>query len=85
MRLSPWISVDHCATRVIEGSDPELLQNRIAFIEKSGRVRTAPFEAFDGDCDKWRYVCHGSSECGSDMDTRREVDAELLRMGHELT
>ena len=39
IRLSPWITVhDFCATRVIEGTDPADIGNRIAFIEKTPRV-----------------------------------------------
>jgi hypothetical protein len=39
LRLSPWITVDEfCATRVIEGTDPAEIKNRIAFIEKTPRV-----------------------------------------------
>jgi hypothetical protein len=38
-RLSPWIIVDgYCATRVIEGTDPSVVGNRVAFIEKTPRV-----------------------------------------------
>ncbi len=40
MRLSPWIVIEgHCATRVLEGTDPAVVANRIAFIEKTPRVR----------------------------------------------
>ena len=38
-RLSPWLVVDeYCATRVIEGTDPSIVGNRVAFIEKTPRV-----------------------------------------------
>jgi hypothetical protein len=38
--LSPWIVVDgYCATRVLVGSDPDKIENRYAFIEKTPRVR----------------------------------------------
>jgi hypothetical protein len=38
-RLSDWIVVDeYCATRVIEGTDPDVVANRVAFIEKTPRV-----------------------------------------------
>jgi hypothetical protein len=39
-RLSAWITIhDYCATRVIEGTDPNQIENRVAFIEKTPRVR----------------------------------------------
>lgn len=38
--LSPWIVVDgYCATRVLVGTDPDKIENRYAFIEKTPRVR----------------------------------------------
>lgn len=37
-RLSPWIADEHCAMRVIEGTDPSIVGNRVAFIEKTPRV-----------------------------------------------
>ncbi len=53
LRLSPWITVhDFCATRVIEGTDPADIGNRIAFIEKTPRV------LMEG---KWVY---GPKGCG---------------------
>lgn len=43
-KLSPWIALTgefekHCCTRVIEGTDPNIIKNRIAFIEKTPRIR----------------------------------------------
>ncbi len=40
MKLSPWIIFDDtCATRVILGTDPMDYNNRVAMIEKSGRIK----------------------------------------------
>lgn len=40
MKLSPWIVIDkYCATRVILGTDPTVVKNRIAFIEKTPRIK----------------------------------------------
>ena len=39
MKLSPWIDEDHCSMRVVAGTDPKIAANRIAFIEKTPRVR----------------------------------------------
>ncbi len=38
-QLSDWIMVEHCATRVIKGGDPMNIEHRVAFIEKTPRVR----------------------------------------------
>lgn len=40
MKLSKWIVIDgYCATRVILGTDTSIPSNRIAFIEKSPRIK----------------------------------------------
>ncbi len=40
MELSEWIVIDgYCATRVKLGTDPNNVENRIAFIEKTPSVR----------------------------------------------
>ena len=39
IQLSNWIIVEgHAATRVIEGSDPNKVENRIAFIEERAKL-----------------------------------------------
>lgn len=37
--LSNWIVLDDCLMRVLKGTDPENVSNRVAFIEKTPRVR----------------------------------------------
>ncbi len=47
IKLSPWTvdsTADHCAMRFIEGTDPEDVANRVAFIEKTPRVRVQPYD-----------------------------------------
>ena len=40
MELSDWIVIDgYCATRVLKGTDPNEVNNRVAFIEKTPRVK----------------------------------------------
>jgi|APSaa5957512535_1039671.scaffolds.fasta_scaffold06771_6 hypothetical protein len=40
--LSGWIIIDsYCATRVLLGTDPAVVANRVAFIEKTPRVRVS--------------------------------------------
>lgn len=82
--LSEWIIIfDFCATRAIKGTDPNLLENRIAFIEKSGRVRVKPFTK-EEDFKNWEYVCSGSSDYGNDLETREKVDDKLIEIGYIL-
>lgn len=91
IELSPWIVVeDYCATRVIKGTDENQVKNRVAFIEKSGRVRVSTFTDDDTDNKNWKSVCRGSGGSnpkengyyGYDEETRNEVDVELVKLGY---
>ena len=93
IELSPWIIVeDYCATRVIKGTDENQVKNRVAFIEKSGRVRTQSFTDDDTDNKNWKSVCGGSGgsypkedeHYGYDTETRRKVDMELVKLGYTI-
>lgn len=44
MKVSPWILVEDGAgaCRVLLGTDPNVIANRVAFIEKTPRVRIRP-------------------------------------------
>ncbi len=70
-RVSPWISLDgYSAMRVIEGTDPYNIANRVAFIEKSPRVRVQPFVELRDD-KGWQYGPKGvggstSCDCGNE-------------------
>lgn len=84
MKTSPWIMIeDYCATRVIEGTDPSKVANRVAFIEKSGRVRIAPHTKERDDLN-WEHVVKGDREYGRNENTRRMCDEKLVAMGYEL-
>ncbi len=94
IKLSPWIIIDgYCATRVIEGTDSNVIANRIAFIEKTPRVRTGPFpEKRDDDWRNWKEGPKGSGGGEPAVDltygfyppSRRWCDAELVKMGYQL-
>lgn len=43
MLLSNWIDFEGYSMRIIEGSDQTKVANRVAFIEKTARVRIKPF------------------------------------------
>jgi len=89
--LSDWIIIDgYCATRVLKGTDFNEVKNRIAFIEKGGRVRISDFTDEDTDNKNWKSVCRGSGGdnpkengyYGFDEETRQEVDTKLKEMGY---
>ena len=96
MKLSPWITVEgHCATRVIEGSDPNDIKNRIAFIEKTPRIRipircpvtingnqpeTPPQDLFE-----WIQGPKGSDPYGKYEPSRQWCDQMLQLLGYTLS
>jgi hypothetical protein len=89
MKLSPWTMVDgHCSMRYIEGTNPNDISNRVAFIEKSARVRVSPFDHSKDsmyDCDNWYSGFRGHSpEYGEYQPSRDWCDNELVKMGYEL-
>jgi hypothetical protein len=75
--LSPWIVVDgYCATRAVAGTDPSIVANRRAFIEKTPRV------LIDPDADNWRNWSQGpKGDDGFDQDSRKWCDEVLLALG----
>lgn len=94
MKLSNWIVVDgYCAARIIEGGDIDAVADRVAFIEKSPRVRTAPYSTFWADGKKWEV---GPKGCGGNIEENGETiygyyqpsrdwcDEQLIEMGYEL-
>ncbi len=94
MKLSPWIDIDHCSTRVIEGTDPNVIKNRFALIEKTPRVRikTNQFCIEDkiggreASEDIWVYGKKGCGQlCGKDPESREWCDKMLVLLGHELS
>jgi len=59
IELSPWIVVeDFCATRVVAGTDPNVVANRRAFIEKTPRVMVGD------DATNWRCWFEGPKGSG---------------------
>ncbi len=95
IKLSPWIVVDgYCATRIIEGTDFEKIENRVAFIEKTPRVRVSEFTTQD-DWKNWSQGPKGSGgasdedhealgQYGFDSKSREWCDSELIKMGYIL-
>lgn len=92
--LSPWIVVGgHCATRVISGTDPDIIANRVAFIEKTPRIRIAPYSeelGFLADGVNWASGPKGSGSAdpevdltyGFDPESRQWCDEQLSILGY---
>lgn len=97
IRLSPWtVCEGHCAMRFVEGTDPNIVANRVAFIEKTARIRIYPFEHNpENDGLNWKYGVRGRA-CSHDEDAERAqayglyppsrewCDRELHRLGYVL-
>ncbi len=94
--LSNWIVVDgYCAMRIIKGSDPDVIANRIAFIEKTPRIRIKPFSKSEyHEQDNWRQGEKGVGGCDGHLPenglygfykpSRDWCDEQLLEMGYDL-
>ncbi|MDR6218896.1 hypothetical protein [Deinococcus soli (ex Cha et al. 2016)] len=95
--LSPWtVTDDYCAARTVLGADPDELSTRVAFIEKTPRVRfqaLLPGENLIHDAPNWRSGPKGTSShdpegdqaYGFDPESRAWCDEQLRAMGATLT
>jgi len=90
--LSDWIIIDdYYATRIVKDGDVNNISNRVAFIEKTPRVRISKnkfcIETKDGcyaqDKDIWLQGFKGSSDYGRDIDSRKWCDDMLKLLGWE--
>ena len=98
--LSDWIMDENncCAMRILKGGDPEKVSDRVAFIEKTPRVRVSPasgsqayvevngdsIHSSDTNVEVWIYGGnHRSSEYGHNEDAREWCDQILKTLGHE--
>ena len=82
IRVSPWTAVpdaEYCAMRYIEGTDPEVIANRVAFVEKTPRVRFQPFSESE-DFRNWHAGWKGDD--GWDEVAQGWCDTHLLAMGY---
>ena len=98
--LSDWImdKEDYCAMRIYKDGDPEKVSDRVAFIEKTPRVRfdrksgSEAYVQVNGNSvhgsgtnvEVWIYGGnHRSSEYGKNEDARKWCDQMLKVLGHE--
>jgi hypothetical protein len=85
MKASAWIIRTDCSFRVVEGSDPECIPNRLAFIEKTPRVRVRPAWITERNEDHWNWAEAPFKGSGPDDSHSREwCDAMLKLLGHDL-
>lgn len=86
-KISDWVMTD-CgagAFRHYEGSDPDFIQNRVAFIEKTPRIRIRPAQtAFDGN-DHMNWAERDFKGSGPEsIESRAWCDAALKLFGYEV-
>jgi hypothetical protein len=85
-RLSPWTEVPDtagkCWMRFLEGTDPSDVANRVAFIEKTARVRLA--EMTDPGTDSMNWFAGPKGADGNDQRVRDWCDEHLVELGYSL-
>jgi len=98
IKLSPWtVTDDYCAMRYVEGTDPEKVENRVAFIEKTPRIRTGAYDhskCWSEDWVNWTQGPKGSGGpdghipenelYGFYPPSREWCDEELVKLGYIL-
>ena len=85
LRLTPWMAPEGapwCSMRCVEGADPNDIATRVAFIEKTPRVRVAPFSGLDFDHKNWKAGCKGND--GWDPEAQGWCDELLRELGYIL-
>ena len=96
--ISPWIpdpDYPHSCLRHIVGTDPRFVRNRVDFIEKSPRVRVAPYDGKDDSViesqGNWFFGRKHSSavplEDGTykyNREAQNWADQELAKLGYNI-
>jgi hypothetical protein len=85
MKISPWIYIEDAAVRILAGSDIEKISNRVAFIEKTPRVRIRN-GGMHSDFPDFLNWCEGyKGEGPLDPISQAWCDTMLVALGYELT
>jgi hypothetical protein len=86
MKVSPWIVVDdYCAARIIEGGHIDKVEDRVAFIEKTPRVRVRDNEYGSDYPDFLNWAERPfKGNYGGDPESRKWCDQMLVLLGYEL-
>ncbi len=85
MELSDWIVIDgYCATRVLKGTDPNQVNNRVAFIEKTPRVKIGNYwvQGDKGSGGAYTDDHEKLGQYGFDVESRNWCDSELKKLGY---
>lgn len=90
-KISEWMVLDgHGAGRVLLGTDPTKIENRVAFIEKTPRVRIRDMSHTQdnyGRSNDWlnwaESTCKGDD--ANDPESREWCDRMLAMLGYEFT
>lgn len=89
IHVTGWMAVpgaEYCSMRCIAGTDPLQVKNRVAFIEKTPRIRVAPHPGSNiDDGVNWFSGPKGSApEYGEYQPSRDWCDRELEKLGYIL-
>lgn len=85
VKLSDWVcdpDGPYCSMRIVEGTDPGLIANRVAFIEKTPRVRVRPLTNEREDFRNWHPGYKGDG--GWDKQSQGWADQQLLALGYDV-
>lgn len=91
--VTPWIDDEHCSYRALatplpaqKGDTEQNIASRVAFIEKSPRVRVAAMTSgFPEAASNWKYGPKGSApEYGRYQPSRDWCDNQLRLLGYTL-
>lgn len=87
-KLTEWIDEEHCSYRALPDTDHTDVANRVAFIEKTPRIRIARYDPEVGDIfdgEKWLSGPKGCSpEYGKYQSSRDWCDAALRGLGYDV-
>ena len=85
MKVGPWIFEENCAMRVLEGTDHTQIKNRVAFIEKTPRIRIRPFFEYGHPAGDWVNWASGFKGSGpTDPESMKWCDDALVLFGYEI-
>ncbi len=86
LEVTDWIEEEHCAVRCIKGTDYSRVENRVAFIETTPRVRILPYSEEPADGLNWQYGPKGTGypEYGKCEEARLWCDNLLRKLGYQM-
>lgn len=84
MKVGPWQLADNseCVMRIREGGDPNNIADRVAFIEKTPRIRIRPYNPQWADHLNWAEAPF-KGPYGGDIHSREWCDMALVLFGYE--